>query len=108
MRLIDADALKDRFKLRIDWLKKDVHDECSKGLFWGAETDVDLIDEMPTVDAEPVRHAKVVTVTGRYHMMHQECSYCGGELRWKEYPIYCPNCGAKMDEGKENEDVHDM
>ena len=33
MRLIDADALKDRFKLRIDWLKKDVHDECSKGLF---------------------------------------------------------------------------
>lgn len=59
-----------------------------------------ILKNMPIVDAEPVRHAKVVTVTGRYHIMHQECSCCGGELGWKEYPVYCPNCGAKMNEVK--------
>lgn len=59
----------------------------------------DVIDYCPTVDAEPVRHAKIITVTDRHHMMHQRCSGCDEELEWKEYPNYCKNCGAKMDKG---------
>lgn len=92
MRLIDADALKKKAQMRGHVLEK------SMVTAYHMCVSTHDIDEAPTVDAEPVRHAKVVTVTGRHHMMHQECSYCGGELGWKEYPIYCPNCGAELDE----------
>ena len=57
-RLIDANALKDRFKLRINWLEKDVHDQYSLGLFHGAEYDAKLVDEIPTVDAAEVVRCK--------------------------------------------------
>ena len=53
-RLIDANALKDRFKLRIDWLDKDKHDEYTTGIWDGCLYDAELIDEAPTVDAVEV------------------------------------------------------
>lgn len=55
MRLIDADALKERFRLRINWLKKDVHDQYSLGLYHGCESDAVLVDEMSTIDPESLR-----------------------------------------------------
>lgn len=110
MRPIDADALKDRFKLRINWLKKDVHSQYSLGLFHGAEYDAELVDEIPTitVDAEPVVHGRWERMVGmmppEYHGRH-ECSCCGVKaLDWKfheKLSNYCPHCGAKMDRGKE-------
>ena len=57
-RLIDANALKDRFKLRLDWLKLDVHDEYTKGLYHGCDYDMTLIDEQTTVDAVEVVRCK--------------------------------------------------
>lgn len=54
MRLIDADALDERFNKRIKWLQLDVHDQYSLGLYHGAATDKNLIGEMPTVDAVEV------------------------------------------------------
>lgn len=60
-----------------------------------------IIEMQPKVDAEPVRHAKIITVTDQHHMMHQRCSGCDKELEWNEYPNYCPHCGAKLDEGVE-------
>lgn len=53
-RLIDANALDERFDKRIEWLRLDAHDKYSLGLYYGAATDKDLIGEMPTVDAVPV------------------------------------------------------
>lgn len=53
-RLIDANALDERFDKRIEWLRLDVHDKYSLGLYHGAATDKDLIGEMPTVDAVEV------------------------------------------------------
>lgn len=53
-RLIDANALDERFDKRIKWLRLDVHDQYSLGLYHGAVTDKDLINEMPTVDAVEV------------------------------------------------------
>ena len=53
-RLIDANALDERFDKRIKWLRLDMHDQYSLGLYHGAITDKDLISEMPTVDAVPV------------------------------------------------------
>lgn len=54
MKLIDADALDERFDKRIKWLRLDMHDQYSLGLYHGAVTDKDLIGEMPTVDAVEV------------------------------------------------------
>ena len=60
----------------------------------------------PTVDAEPVRHGHWVDM-GDF----EQCSVCHGtqlkeiqtyygKATWIKTP-YCPNCGAKMDEGGE-------
>ena len=53
-RLIDANALDERFDKRVEWLRLDAHDKYSLGLYHGAATDKDLIGEMPTVDAVEV------------------------------------------------------
>ena len=68
-----------------------------------------LIDEEPTIDAEPVRHGKNVTATHPSDMF--VCSECGfsceiTEIRYEdgmgepdsyEYDCkHCPDCGAKM------------
>lgn len=107
MKLINVNALKDRFKLRINWLEKDVHDQYSLGLFHGAEYDAKLIDEIPTVDAVEVVHGRWLydSGSGKY-----SCSACdenalsfrkdtlyGGDLYEVCLTDYCPNCGAKMD-----------
>lgn len=57
-RLIDANALNERFNKRIKWLRLDMHDQYSLGLYHGAVTDKNLIGEMPTVDAAPVVRCK--------------------------------------------------
>jgi hypothetical protein len=56
----------------------------------------------PTVDAEPVRHGRwIYLYDGNY-----KCSECGSWWTCEETPIesgmlFCPNCGAKMDEVEE-------
>lgn len=54
-RMIDANALKDRFNLRIKWLEKDKHDDYTTGIWDGCLYDAKLIDEIPTVDAVEVK-----------------------------------------------------
>ena len=62
------------------------------------------IKEVPAADVAPVIHGRVVTTSDRWHIFHQNCSECGADLPWKEYPNYCYNCGAKLDlEDKNNE-----
>lgn len=56
-----------------------------------------VLSHTPTVDAIPVRHGRVVTTSDRWCVFHQNCSECGADLPWKEYPNYCYNCGAKLD-----------
>lgn len=55
----------------------------------------EALRELPTVDAEPIRHGKWVN--------YGCCSFCGKPdpyycfiTEYKSY--YCPHCGAKMDE----------
>ena len=63
--------------------------------------DVDFgVDKIPSADVAPVVH-------GRWENGNPICPVCGGDkfkdldadiwCEWK--PDYCPNCGAKMDEG---------
>lgn len=88
---IDRESLKQRFRLRMDWLKKDIHDEYSGALFDGCESDIELIDEIPADDVAPVRH-------GRWYdkgSLSCRCSECGCKSNRENN--YCPNCGCKMD-----------
>ena len=55
-----------------------------------------MIDDAPTVDAVEVVHSA---------WKHGNCMNCGlyvGETTSKHFH-YCPNCGAKMDEERKNE-----
>ena len=65
-----------------------------------------MLMDIPSADVAPVRHGRWVesfkvnappTLKERWI-----CSWCGNV---QTYGItdYCPNCGAKMDEGKDNE-----
>lgn len=94
MRLIDADALKNKML------------ECSKNCFsYGAYDDyytgreyayldaADLIDEAPTVEKRKhghwLRHNNIIA-----------CSECIWDMYWEEGNTelnYCPSCGAKME-----------
>ena len=60
---------------------------------------VEDIEEIPAADVAPVRH-------GRWEC-NKPCPVCGGDRFegldadiWADWePLYCPNCGAKMDGG---------
>jgi hypothetical protein len=91
MRLIDADAL---LKIYKNWLPQLIKPE-DAGDRNGVETCIAVLEDAPTIDAEPVRH-------GRWELVHKElseCSACGmiRNIRTQFAWAYCPNCGAKMD-----------
>lgn len=91
MSLINRESL-----LSFEKMDADLCATC--GYHHTAEDVIMMIKTAPTVDdVAQVHHGRVVTVTDRWKMMHQECSECGETLAWKAYPNYCPNCGAKMD-----------
>ena len=59
---------------------------------------LDVVDEQPEVDAEPVVHGHWIENPCLYGAF---CSRCG-----ENYGIpfnFCPNCGAKMDEEVQND-----
>ena len=67
------------------------------------------IEEAPTVDAVPVVHGRWIpkgyaTFKNKFEEVQIptffKCSECG-TVRTDKYK-YCPNCGAKMDGGKDN------
>lgn len=59
----------------------------------------DVIETMPAVDAEPVRHSKWVCRTPGVF----SCGACLGLALGNRPTRYCPNCGAMMD-GEDNND----
>lgn len=64
-----------------------------------------VIDEAPTVDAEPVRHAKYIHVGPSFNggVDWYRCSNCSTLESgvYVQHP-FCSICGAKMDEGGQN------
>lgn len=51
----------------------------------------DMVDEAPTIDAEPVRHGEWFDKGS----LSCRCSECG--CKNTRESAFCPNCGAKMD-----------
>ena len=63
-----------------------------------------IIDEEPTIEAEPVKHAKWINHRNDDGHNIADCSECGSTIQWFGYdekPMYCCMCGARMDERKE-------
>jgi len=91
MRLIDADALKEAIE---------------KERFSGWGNCCVELDDAPTVDAVPVRHARWLV---NEKMRWIVCSACGTNVPvvagWcmDAHINFCPNCGAKMDEERREE-----
>lgn len=112
MRLIDAEWLEDLLLMHeqnaraIEASGRKVSFTYADGIRTGY-ADVGLC---PTIEAEPVKHGRWITVSDGYGngvamASICECSLCkdtiwvykNDERKWK----YCPNCGAKMDEVEE-------
>lgn len=54
-----------------------------------------MLDNMPSIDAEPVRHGRWIKLAESCQADY-ECSECGAGIG-KIKPPYCAICGAKMD-----------
>ena len=93
MRLIDADALRERmyhdaFETDSDMQKWD------SGCWIRYKMFENALEEAPTVDAELVRHG--LWVKDKYPLY--SCSECGAIYQFIGYGYnYCPECGSKMD-----------
>lgn len=66
------------------------------------------IERIPAADVAPVIHGRWLRPHWKNNNYCCDCSECGGEAmhrdyQWNKNGIYpiCPNCGAKMDKGKE-------
>ena len=87
MRLIDADALI-KYMCNHCGASCNLEDECC--------SNVDAVENQPTIGSEPVKHGRWRGVG----MGDYSCSICGEEISGN-YHNYCPNCGADMRERKE-------
>ena len=88
MRLIDADKLVQQ--VESPYTEYPVMIEIRKAI-------MKMIQEAPTVDAEPVRHGYWIDVNGDGSLWR--CSVCGETQCCNSN--YCGDCGAKMGEVKE-------
>lgn len=102
MRLIDADALKEKICNNV-YPIVDFFNSRDYGMFWTGGIEK-AINEAPTIDAEPVKHGKLMRTEAYPHRLY--CSECFKTLipneeicfEKNEFPKYCMWCGAKLDE----------
>ena len=90
MRLIDADALKEKFQECFNSIT--VSNPFITGVKSGYESAGYWIDETPTVEER--KHGHWITKKA-WHVECSECHYVSESIC--EVKKYCPNCGAKMD-----------
>lgn len=101
MRPIDADALKEtisKYKFTAPNKMYQHGGECALNFYMPK-----IIDDAPTIETEPVRHREWKKIQN-----FARCSECMHEINWGSKDFlspYCPNCGAKMDGGKEKNET---
>ena len=93
-RLIDSED----FAKHLERMARTAYPDMRPGLSEAAE----FAKDFPTIDAVEVVHGRWIGEKGGY-MWRENCSVCGDPVynKIKSYN-YCPNCGAKMDGGKDN------
>lgn len=95
MRLIDADATrKNILNLKMSQITRIKTLERIMMMEWCRAEMLKIIDNAPTIDAEPVRHGRWIKDD---YYRRWSCSECGALVR-HNCSDYC-NCGAKMDGG---------
>ena len=99
MRLIDADALLERFNEKADMAECLVDKNIAERFAFFCKL-ADAVDDAPTIDAVPVVRGKWKNNGSTY-----ECSNCSALLPYTNpekgymtgwFAPYCPNCGADM------------
>lgn len=60
------------------------------------------MESVPSADVVEVRHGQWIEDLTNPYGIRYVCSVCGGVKQWKSN--YCPNCGAKMDEEKQEDE----
>lgn len=100
MRLCDADAV---LEIVMQYCPDD-DGSCSKSHVDMRDM-LDDIENLPTIEAEPVRHERWIFVKDILpDFKRYECSGCKHEkLVVRTFPNYCESCGAKMDGGDNHE-----
>lgn len=97
MRLIDADALKEKFRECINSIT--VSDPFITGVKNGYESAEYWIDEAPTVEER--KHGHWIDLEPDNKGNFIQCSECGEKFGLYSKGNYCLECGASMD-GDEN------
>ena len=93
-RLTDADEFVRNFST---WMNRQDEEHGDSNFVLGIKLMLEELQNAPTVDAEPVKHGHWEDCSNGWM-----CSVCFRDVS-KDYE-YCPNCGAKMDgERKEDE-----
>lgn len=100
MRLINADALMEAMYHRA--FETDGDTMWQSGCWVRYRAIEQVVKEQPSVEAEPVRHGHwIIYPVSPFDGYDVKCSEC--EMRGcAPYWDFCPNCGARMDEGSSN------
>lgn len=98
MRLIDANALKDKLISEAGSIKG--KNRFDKGESWGFEMAAKMISRIPTIDPESLRPVARLEPLDPESDIEFKCSKCEGVISadWdgSEYFEYCPYCGARV------------
>lgn len=93
--LISRKALLERIEKDAPWWWKNFHSYLI----------VDMIQDTPSVDVEPVQHGHW---DDSFDGITPYCSVCGMSHNCiNRTPDYCPHCGARMDGGTDDDHRHD-
>ena len=97
MRIIDADALRDKLQREIDKVNPPF-DGVLGSIRCGVRLARNMVEDEPTIDAQPVRLGRWVPVEDGMGV-HFVCPYCG-EWEYHQRQKYCGECGAKLEEAE--------
>lgn len=103
MRLIDADALKatiGKYEFNAPNEKYKQGGECVLNFYMPK-----IIDDAPTIEAEPVRHGEWLDSGINGTVCCSLCMFTDFFAKQNRVMLfkYCPGCGARMDGDKNNE-----
>lgn len=106
MRLIDANTCPELFDEEYRKTRQLIEqgEEHLDNLAEGFTEAHHVIQRIPTIEAEPVKHGRIIESieNGRMKRIFSCCGEDFTKLTVWMRPNYCPNCGAKMDGGADN------